>query len=119
MKAMQVIFCNVPITAGVVVYTDDWKINDGEASLVMVYRMNLITRLAYLNGMIRRKIVFSPEDPRNRVMSLSKVSIRHINGIPLWCSLDGELVQATEWNLEIVKQGLKLVVPEEVSRERT
>ena len=52
------------------------------------------------------------------MVELTQARVRHINGVPIWASLDGELIQATDWSIEVVRQGLKLVIPSEVSNER-
>lgn len=110
-RAMEISIFNVPITARKVVFSDEWDIADGKVTYIQVSRFGAMGRLIYAYKALKRKVVFSTDDPKNTMDTISSAKIRHVNGVPIWASLDGKLIQATDWNIDVVKQGLKLVVP--------
>ena len=117
-RAMEISFYNVPISARNVVFADDWDIADGKMTYIQVSRFGALGRIIYAYKALKKKLIFSEDDPKNTMVELTQARVRHINGVPIWASLDGELIQATDWSIEVVRQGLKLVIPSGVSNER-
>ena len=110
-RAMEVSVFNVPISAGHTVYSDRWSVSDGLAKFMIVSRFGIVGRLIYVFQASRRKIAFTEDNPKNLIRDVSTVKVRHENGVPIWGCLDGSLINATDWNIDVVKHGLKLVLP--------
>lgn len=117
-RAMEISFYKVPITARNVAFSDDWDVADGRMTYIQVSRFGALGRIIYAYQAMKRKVNFTEDDPKNTMTTVESASVRHINGVPIWGSLDGRLIQAVDWDIEVVKQGLKLVVPAEASDER-
>ncbi len=117
-RAMEISFYNVPITAKNVAFSDDWHATDGKVTYVQVSRFGALGRIIYAYQAMKRKVRFTEDDPKNTLRTLESAKVRHINGAPIWGALDGTLILATDWNIEVVRQGLKFVVPAEVSDAR-
>ena len=110
-RAMQMSIYNVPVSTGHIRFSDDWDISDGMSTFVLVDRFSVFGRISYAIKAVGGSIRFSEDDPKNTSRQISRIKIRHSNGIPIWGNMDGALALAPEWNIEVVKQGLKLVVP--------
>ena len=110
-RAMMISIFNVPITSRKVVLTDEWDVADGKVTYIQVARFGALGRFIYSYKAMKRRVAFTPDDPKNTMDIISSARVRHINGVPIWASLDGKLIQAADWNIEVVRQGLKLVVP--------
>ena len=116
-RAMEVSIYNVPITSSRIVFSDDWNVSDGLVKFMLVSRFGIIGRLVYAFRASRRKIAFREDDPRNMMCDVSTVKVRHENGVPIWGCLDGSLINAIDWNIDVVKHGLKLVIPARYGHE--
>ena len=114
-KATSVYIGNVPVVYRKMRYSENNDITDGEATLNCIYWPEFFTRFRYYFKLIRNiPATYSEKHYLN--CQIDSVRIRHINGVPLLCSLDNKLVSASDWKIEVVKQGLRLVVPREVSQ---
>ena len=116
-RAMEVSIYNVPITSSHTVFSDDWSVNDGLVKFMLVSRFGAIGRLVYAIKASRHKIAFSEDNPKNMMCDVSNVKVRHENGVPIWGCLDGSLINAIDWNIDVVKHGLKLVIPARYEHE--
>ena len=117
-RAMEISFYNVPVTARNVSFSDEWHATDGKVTYIQVSRYGALGRIIYAYQTMKHKVRFTEDDPKNTMRDLESAKVRHINGAPIWGALDGKLVLATDWSIEVVKQGLKFVVPAEVSDAR-
>ena len=119
LRLTQIHISNVPISGTDRFDPDNRNVAEGIASCVTVYRFGFFGRLKYEVDSMRHKIRYAKDDPRQSVRGISSAKVRHSTGVPIWCSLDGKQVLATEWNINVVKQGLKMVIPEGADYEGT
>ncbi|MCR5594826.1 MAG: hypothetical protein K6G12_03185 [Lachnospiraceae bacterium] len=96
----------------------EYDVTDGMASYMLAYRFGFISRILFAVRITKNKIKYTGEGGHDEKAQITKAKIRHMNGVPIWGNMDGEQVLATEWKIEVVKQGLKLVIPAGTMDER-
>ncbi len=118
LKLTHIHISNMPILGTDRYDPDNRNVAEGIASCLTVYRFGFLSRLKYGVDSLRQRVKYSKDDPRQSVRGISSARVRHATGVPIWCSLDGKLILATDWNINVVKQGLKMVIPAEADYER-
>lgn len=112
-KTMSLYMGNVPVIANRFRLSPDNDVTDGIANVIFTYRPEFFTRLFYYIKKLKNSRPVNDNDRYYITEHTNKLKVRLINGAPLLCSMDGALTSAPEWKAEVVKQGLKLVVPGE------
>ncbi len=102
---------NVPVVYGGLRYSDNNDVTDGAATLRGIYRPEFFSRFMYYFRIFRGIPARYP-DKHYIDRQVESIKVRHVNGQPVLCSLDSKLFAAPEWRIEVVKQGLRLVVPD-------
>lgn len=98
---------------GVLKFAESSKVNDGLAHYIFIPYANAFKRLKNISYMFNGKIdkLYSEAD----YGYCSKMKIRRQDNKSFIMNYDGELVSGTEFEMEIIKKGLKMVVPKEAS----
>ncbi len=117
LKLTQIHISNVPIWGKNVVDPENRNVAEGIASCVTVYRFGFFSRIKYVIDSYRHSVKYSKDDSRQSIRGISSAKVRHATGVPIWCSLDGKQILATDWNINVIKQGLKMVIPSEAEYE--
>lgn len=114
----QIAFSNVPVFVNRIRYSDDSDITDGLASYAVSGATPHLKRFFSIN---RMKKAGADKQSRKVGMVIGKsetITVRRVGGMSMWCNVDGELKYCTECRAEVVRQGLKLVVPKGVKYEQ-
>lgn len=116
-KTTSLYLGNVPIESRFIQWSDNTDITDGVATYNFIYKSGFFGRLFFFINKIR-KTSLADADAEGKVRltgNATLLKVRDINIRPIFCSLDGKLISASNWKIEVVKQGLRLVVPREVT----
>lgn len=112
-RTMSLYMGNVPVIANKFVLSDDRDMTDGIANVTFAYRPEFFSRLVYYYRKYKGIGISHADDRYYISEQTNKLRVRLLNGAPLNCSMDGEIVSASDWKVDIVRQGLRLVVPGE------
>lgn len=111
---IELIIANGTTFGGVLQFAKSSRINDGIAHFVLVPYANLLRRVSFLKYMYKGKKLEKIKEISEGGLC-QKVVVRRQDNKPFYMNYDGELVEGTEFNIEVVKKGLKMVVPKEVT----
>ena len=113
-KYAEIFIGNGCVFGGSMFFSDHTCINDGQAIYRLVPNKRGFSLLPTLSVITGRKYDKIPQ--AMACGECSKIRIRRTNREPFTINLDGDLINnVTECNAEIVRKGLKLVVPKGVS----
>lgn len=112
-KFIEIIFANGCVLGGNLYISERTRIDDGRATYVSVPCITGVKALKVLLQLMNKKL---PElKDKIDVGECKKMEIKSTDGKPLYINFDGELVKCGDsCKIQIVRKGLKLVVPQEV-----
>jgi len=112
-KYSQVILGNGTTLGGIVRFAESDNISDGKASYCAIPEVHGLPMVSLFIKLLKNDI--SGVKKKGSLGSCRKVHIKCADEKPFALNFDGELQEeCVEWDIEIIKKGLKFVVPKEV-----
>lgn len=109
----QIVFGNGNTLGGSFIFDEYTDFRDGLAKILLSGEYQGVAMLPTVMAMVKGDIAKLSE--KAILKDASRISIRRRDGGPLTMNFDGEMVIGTEkWEAEIVKRGLRFVLPEGV-----
>lgn len=110
-RCSQVSLSNIPVLGGNLVYSTDKDITDGYGTCLITPALSIGQKILLRIKLLKKEANIQHGDYGINILKASAMHIRRSNGAPFWMNLDGELVSEVDWDIEVVYQGLRLVVP--------
>lgn len=112
-KYSEIILGNGTTIGGIIRFAENDNVTDGKASYCVIPEIHGIPMFSVLSKLMKNDIAGIKD--RGRFGSCKSIHIRSVDGTPLALNFDGELQEeSVEWDIQIVRKGLKFVVPKEV-----
>lgn len=112
-KYSEIILGNGTTIGGIIRFAESRDITDGKASYCAIPDVHGIPMIKMFKKLINNNLLGLKESVH--LGTCNSVHIRSVDGTPLALNFDGELQEeSTEWDIQIVRKGLKFVVPREV-----